>query len=267
MFYFLSTIIPWSLWLIAAYISNLSTAETYQSYISILGLLGLGAPMLIATYYIRKDKILVKDTFGRLFNMNRSNWGYFVISAILMPASILLAMGISLLFGHGIEQFVITGQTTFTSGVFPVWVLLILAPILEELAWHSYGTDCLRQRYSLFVTSMIFALYWGIWHLPLALIKDYYHSNLVVEGIQYSLNFLLSIFPFVILMNWLYFKTNRNILVTVVMHMAANVFNEVFSTHPDSKIIQTGILTVLAVCIILKERENFFAKQLEKVPS
>lgn len=37
-----------------------------------------------------------------------------------MPESIMLAMAISLLFGHDAGQFVITGHTTFTSKVLPV---------------------------------------------------------------------------------------------------------------------------------------------------
>ena len=39
-------------------------------------------------------------------------------------------------------------------------------------------------------------------------------------------------------MNWLYYKTNRNILVTVIFHITAVYFNEIFSTHPNSKCIQ-----------------------------
>jgi hypothetical protein len=177
-----------------------------------------------------------------------------------MPASIILAMAISLLFGYDVGQFKITGHTTFSSALFPVWFILISAPILEELAWHSYGTDCLRQRFSLFTTSMIFAVYWALWHIPLALIQGYYHSNLVVEGALHSLNFLISMFPFVLLMNWLYYKTGRNILVTVVLHLTANVFNEIFLTHPDSKVIQTGLLLVLSGYLLFAQRDVFFSK-------
>ena len=53
---------------------------------------------------------------------------------------------------------------------------------------------------------MLFAAYWAVWHFPLAGIKGYYHANVVSEGWLYSLNFIVSIFPFVILMNWLIIK-------------------------------------------------------------
>ena len=259
-FYFFSALIPWSLWLMAAYLSHQSGAEQYSGYIAALGLAGLCAPMLVATYFISKDKALLGDVARRIFNVHSGEKRYLLASFLLMPASILLAMALSLLLGYDVGQFAITGQTSFSSALFSVWFLLVFAPVVEELAWHSYGTDCLRQKFSLFTTSMIFAVYWGLWHLPLAFIEGYYHSNLVVEGALHSINFLLSLFPFVLLMNWLYYKTGRNILVPVVLHLTANVFNEIFATHPDSKVIQTGLLLMLTVYLLYTQRELFFNK-------
>ena len=259
-FYFFSAFIPWSFWLLAAYLSHLPDAEKFRGYIGTLGLAGLCGPLCVAAYYIGKGKVLLADITGRFINFPSGGKRYLLISMLLMPASIILAMATSLLFGYEVGQFTVTGQATFSSSLFPVWFLLIIAPILEELAWHSYGTDCLRQRFTLFTTSMIFAVYWALWHVPLAFIQGYYHSNLVVEGALHSLNFLISLFPFVLLMNWLYYKTGRNILVAVVLHLTANVFNEIFATHPDSKVIQTGLLLVLSVYLLLTQREQFFSK-------
>ena len=75
-----------------------------------------------------------------------------------MLASILLAQAISLLFGHSATQFHLSGKTSFSAGIFPAWFILILAPLVEELAWHSYGTDCLRRRMNLFNTCMVFGV-------------------------------------------------------------------------------------------------------------
>ncbi|MBF0194925.1 MAG: CPBP family intramembrane metalloprotease [Magnetococcales bacterium] len=260
-FFFFCAFIPWSLWLIAAYLSHQPDAEQYGVFISSLGLIGLGSPLFVATYYISKDKHLLKDVAGRFINYNSGNRRYLLASLILMPATIILAMAISLLFGYDPRQFVITGEATFSSALFPVWFLLIIAPVLEELAWHSYGTDCLRQKFTLFTTSMIFAVYWALWHIPLAFIQGYYHSNLVEEGVLHSLNFLVSLFPFVLLMNWIYYKTDRNILATVFLHLTANIFNEIFATHPDSKVIQTGLLLVLTIYLLFTERDLFFKQQ------
>jgi hypothetical protein len=62
-------------------------------------------------------------------------------------------------------------------------------------------------------------------------------------------------------MNWLYYKTNRNILITVVFHCSANVSNEIFATHPDSKVIQTVLLLFFAVFIMFKDKNLFFKRE------
>ena len=74
------------------------------------------------------------------------------------------------------------------------------------------------------------------------------------------MNFVFSLFVFVILINWLYFKTNRNLLIAILFHLSANISNEIFATHPDSKVIQTGILLIVAVIVLIKERSMFFSR-------
>jgi uncharacterized protein len=260
-FYFLSAAIPWFFWAIAAYLSRLENSADYLLQLSALGLLGLCGPIFVAGFFFLKDRELLNDLKKRCFNFKQPRKVYFALALLIMPGSILLAMAISLLFGHSIEQFAVTGSVSFTSGVFPAWFFLLVAPLLEELAWHTYGTDCLRQRFNLFYTSIIFSFYWALWHVPLAFIEGYFHNNLLVEGFIYNLNFSLSIFPFVFIMNWLYFKTGRNILVPIVIHMFANLFNEIFATHPDSKVIQTGFLLIVCIVVIYKERDMFFKRE------
>ena len=107
---------------------------------------------------------------------------------------------------------------------------------------------------------MVFAVYWVVWHVPLSSINGYYQSNVMLSGWIYSLNFVLSLFPFVVLMNWLYLRTGRNVCVAVVFHTTAVAFNEAFQTHPDSKVIQTGLLLLLTSVVLWRERVLFFQK-------
>jgi uncharacterized protein len=258
LFYFLATAIPWLFWGIAAYLSHNYDAPN-RALEGAFGLLGLISPAVVAFTMMVISPSLRKDIIGRVFTFTKSRPIYWLAAFGLMPASILLAQGISLLFGHSPNQFHLASSTSFSYGLFPAWFLLLLAPLLEELAWHSYGTDCLRARFSLFTTSIIFGLFWVIWHMPLGFIKDYYHSNLADSGWIYTLNFALSLFPFVILMNWLYYKTNRNITIAIIFHITAGVFNEIFTTHPDSKVIQTGLLLLLSIYLLCKEPQFFFA--------
>ncbi|MGI5913767.1 MAG: CPBP family intramembrane glutamic endopeptidase [Bacteroidales bacterium] len=261
-FYGLSLLIPWVLWFTVAYISHLQEQNRFLIFLQgVLAILGLLAPMFVAAYLFLSDKELFNDLKQRFISQKGFNPIYTLLAFSLIFVSMVIAQLISLLFGHSIDQFYISGTPSFTSALLSPWFILLFAPVVEELAWHSYGTDALRQRFNLFTTSMIFSLYWAFWHLPLSFIDGYYHSNVVAEGLLYSLNYVFSLFVFVILMNWLYYKTNRNIFITIIFHCSANVSNEIFATHPDSKVIQTVLLLIITIVVLLKEKEMFFRKE------
>ncbi|MGA2832553.1 MAG: CPBP family intramembrane glutamic endopeptidase [Terracidiphilus sp.] len=260
-FYLGATVIPWALWLLAGWNSYRPPAQAWAPWLLVvLGMTGLAAPMLLASVLIWREPVLRRDVWGRLFRWPQGSGKYVVLAFVLMPVSILFAQALSLMIGHSTSQFRFAEHLSFSAGILPAWVILLLAPILEELAWHSYGTDALLRRWPVFTASIGFAAYWVVWHIPLSSIKGYYHSNVLMSGWIYSLNLALSIFPFVLLMNWLYLRTGRNVCVAVVFHTTAVVFNEIFQTHPDSKVIQTGLLTLLTCVVLWRERTLFFRK-------
>ena len=111
-------------------------------------------------YLFFKDSELLKD-FKKRFSFNGVHFSSIFIILALTFGSIILAQVISVLLGYSADQFVVS--------------------VVEELAWHSYGTDALRQKFSLFAASMIFAIYWALWHLPLGFVKGYYQNQVVVE--------------------------------------------------------------------------------------
>ncbi len=263
LFFALATAIPWGFWIIAGQISHIEPpSATNITLASLLGLAGLLAPALIAFLLMARDPALRGDLHQRLFSLSGVRRRYWLIAATLIGVTLLLAQAISLLLGYPVSQFRLAEQASFSSGVFPVWFLLLAAPTIEELAWHSYGTDALRARLSLLAASLIFGLYWGIWHIPLASIKDYYQSNVVETGWIYGANFLLSILPFVVIMNWLYYKSRRNIPITILFHVSAGLYNEMFQTHPMSKVIQTGLLTLFALWLVAREPAFFLKRAL-----
>ena len=258
-FYLLSITIPWAMWFAAGYISHVEPYTKQLEWATgLLSLVGLIVPFIVGLVFILPNKELKDDFLGRIFNFRSIRSEYIFLAVFLMLISILAAQAVSLLFGYSPDQFQLRGGYTFTSAIFPVWFLLLAAPLLEELAWHSYGTDCLCSRFNIFTASLIFAIFWGFWHFPLSAIKGYYHSNLIESGIIYSVNFIVSLIPFVLIMNWLYYKTDRNILLPVIFHITAGFFNEIFATHPMSKVIQTGLLLIIAGYLLVKDKELFF---------
>lgn len=258
LFFFVATAIPWAMWFIAGHLSHLPNRTTdLNVVILLLELAGLLAPIATAAVLIVRAG-LVPDVMHRLTNWRDIRPGFALFALLGTVAALMLATAISLLLGYSPEQFGLRGGFTFTAGLLPAWVPLALAAILEELAWHSYGTDALVSRWSVFRASIVFAVIWAVWHLPLASIQGYYQAEVVENGWLSTANFLGSIFPFIILMNWVYYRSGRSIIVATVFHLAANFGNEIFFTHPDTKAIQTALLLVLSGIVLWRERALFF---------
>lgn len=254
-FFLLATAIPWALWLPAAWLSRQPDSGLL---VGVLGIAGLLAPVAVVAWLVRGDPALVRDIVRRLGVRGvRPLW--LLVAGGLMPAAVVVATLISLPWGYSTDQLLLRGAFTFTAGVVPGWVVIVLAPVAEELAWHSYGTDSLRRRFSVFTTSVIFGVIWAVWHLPLALIEGSSQSQTAQEGVLHALNFPLSVFPFVLLMNWVYYRSGRNITVTILFHLSANLVTQVLATHPDTEIIATAVLLVVTVIVVTAERQLFFA--------
>lgn len=253
-FYLLATAIPWVLWFTAAWLSH--RPDPQDALIAALGLAGLAAPVLVAIWFIRKDG-LTRDVLTRLVTPSGASLWPWLTAAFLLPVSLLVATAISIPFGYEVSQFRLQDGFSFAAGLLPAWIVLALAPILEELAWKTYGTDALASRMSILWASLVFGVVWVMWHLPLGFIKGYYQAEVVDEGWIHSLNYAVSLIPFIILMNWLYYRGGRSVLLAIVFHLAANFGNELFQTDPDTKVIQTGVLLVLSVALVWYDRKLF----------
>jgi membrane protease YdiL (CAAX protease family) len=264
-FYSIAVLVPWALWFICAGISHsvLWDNPAWVTFGSLLGLLGLLAPMIIAFILILPDKEMRDELISACTNFKDVKLKWWAFTFLFPFAVILLAQAISLLFGYSTEQFKFVEKFSFSAGIFPAWFMMILAPIFEEFGWHTYGTHCVRRRFNLFTTCFIFGLIWGIWHMPLSFIKDYYQNVLMRTGVIYSINFIVSVIPYLIIDNWQYYKVKRNMGLQIGQHFTFGYSMEIFRTHPDSKLIHTLLLCIFCVVIVIKDRKFFFDKAFD----
>ena len=257
-FYLLATVIPWALWFPAAWASR--QGDAWLPAVTALAVAGLFAPLPVVWWVTRDAPDVRRDILRRLVNFREAGPWWLLVGVAIIPAAVLVATAISVVFGYSPDQFGLRGGVTFTAGLLPGWIVLVVAPVVEELAWHSYGTDSLRTRFSLFTTSMIFALIWAVWHAPLALIAGSSQAETAESGWLHALNFPLSFIPFVLLINWVYYRAARNITVTMLFHLAANLITQVLATDPDTEVMTTGLLLVVTGVVLWKERELFFTR-------
>jgi uncharacterized protein len=259
-FFVITYIVTYVSWLISAY---LSYQPWGKSLFFVFMLPGLVAPFTVALAMIRKSgsKVLWETFKDRLTHLRLINPVVFFPSLLITPAAILIAAGISIALGGNSAQLQFAEGFSFTIGMVPTLIVLILAATFEELGWRSYAMDSLHSRYEYFTASLIFGLLWSGWHIPMFFINGTYQNEIVLQNVWYGVNFLVSIIPLAFIISWIC-KTNRgSITAAVILHFCINLAQESLQITQTTKCIETGILVVFAAVIILLNKSLFFDKQ------
>lgn len=259
--YFTYTFIVTTLfWIIGAYYSFEPNNKIYMVFL----LLGLMVPFVMALVFIYKSKndLLKKEFITKFTNfkdIDKQTLPYFLF---LMPLSVILSIGVSLLFGESVEQFALSQSFSFSTGAIPVLLLLLMAATFEELGWRGYGFESLEQKYNFFFASLIFSILWSAWHIPLSFVNNSYQYMVFQESIFHGINFYFSIIPLGFIISWLWVKNARNIPMAIAFHYIINLSQEMFEITQTTKMIQTIVLTIIAILIIYNDKELFFNKRV-----
>jgi membrane protease YdiL (CAAX protease family) len=258
-FFLITYLITFITWFTAAYFSWQPGMEGAQLLCMIPGLF---APFLAVIIMMSgaKNKALRKDFRDRL-SLKIIRPKYLAVILLTMPVILLLATALSLMFGRSAEQFLLNHEFAIMEGEFFISLLImVLAPTLEELGWRGYGVDSLRSKFNLFQTTLLFALLWGLWHVPLFFIHGYYQNELWNTNVLYAINFFVQLLAATVLMNWVYYRNNRSITAAILFHFSINLFSELLQTEQFTKCIIGGLLLLVAAGILIANRKFFFAK-------
>lgn len=261
LFYSLSTILAWFFCSVATVIAQFKSTTNYLEILVFIFLLaGLASPFLIVSILVFRNKELRFDLGTRILNIRDIKPTFLILSCIFMPMSVLLSLAISMIFGLNIAQFAPIESLSISSGILPGWFVFFLLPVLYGLSWYTYGINSLRMHYNLFNTSIIFTLFWIAWHTPFLLMVKHYQIHVFEPNWINSITFLLNLFPFVLITNWIYYKSRRNVLVPIVFYLSSVYFNVILANHILSKVFLSVILIFFSVYIISNDRLFFFKK-------
>ncbi|MEL4304322.1 MmRce1 family CPBP family CAAX prenyl protease [Methanococcoides sp. LMO-2] len=259
--YYLSTfIITYALWFAGAYLSFQDGGEALYM---LLMLPGLMAPFLISIVMIIRSKNmdLRRDFVNRLINIRLIQPKILPVFILLMPLSVLASIFISLLFGGSTSQFQLAEGFSFSTGFVPVLLLLLLAAGFEELGWRGYAFDSLQSRHTYFKASLIFSTLWSLWHFPLIFVNNSYQYEIFHESFWYGLNFFVSIVPMGMIISWICIKNRKSIIAAIAFHFIVNMSQEILDISQTTKMIETGVLIIVAAAIIGYDREMFFSRE------
>jgi len=169
--------------------------------------------------------------------------------AIIFPLALFtLAYYIGKLTGMGVN----TGSNLFsiiTAGLLGI----IIGAITEEIGWRSFFQPTLEQKHSVFVSSVIVGLTWGIWHI-----------GHFMNGPIFMLGFLAFTISVSMIIAFLYKDTQYNIIISSLFHASINIGFTIFFTSGFENInfflVISFVWLITAIIITICGRKYFFIK-------
>ncbi len=124
-----------------------------------------GVILMLLTY----DRLERLDFWQRVTDFKRISSGWYLLIVLLFPAIIAVSLIIQVVLGGSLPQMPylsqIAGQPLL---LIPVTLeVLIRGPLSEELGWRGYALDASLKRGGVLRSSLVIAIFWWVWHLPL----------------------------------------------------------------------------------------------------
>ncbi len=188
----------------------------------VLNQVGLFGPFLssVTVTGVLRGRSGIPRFIGRILQWRVGiHWYLFVLfgAAVLCAA----AIGLYVLLGGNAPPVVFV--VTFGS---------LISGVREEYGWRGFALPHLQKEYSPLKASIILALFWVLWHLPI----------MPVELPMMPI-YLLEVMAITILFTWVYNHTGGSILLPVLYHAAYDM------TLPIFKI--PTILPLILIYIVL----------------
>ncbi len=197
----------------------------------------------------------VRDLLGPV-NPRRVGWSSYIAALFLGPAIYLAAVGLDLALGGQLPPWP-RGEPT------PVLILLGFGfiflyggGITEEEGWRGFALPRLQNRFSPLVASIIIGIFWSFWHAPLYFVGQYTpESNTGPASIAGILTRLIWVIPLAIIFTWLYNRSERSLLLSLVLHTSFNLVTALVPLSPRAGMLMAcGTMWAAALIIIAAGR-------------
>ena len=202
--------------------------------------------------------MLKQDFKNKMIGFYKVKWVNVVWAVIVFAIVIVCSILLSLPFGQPLNQFSFTESFSFTGvGIAGAFITITVASIIEEVGWKGYCEDSIGNYMNWFWESMIFGVLWSLWHFPLIFIHGTYQAGLMVNPL-YVINFFVSGIPMGFVITWVYLESDRSILACMIFHFFVNFMQEKIALTPETKCLETIVITLVAVIIVMAKKDMFF---------
>jgi len=194
--------------------------------------------------------IIFKDLYIPITIQFNKNILLKAIIAIILPLGLFtISHFIGKLMGNNIK---------IPENVFSILIVGIIGMIIgataEEIGWRSFLQPKLEQKHSIFVSSLIVGIIWGIWHI-----------GHFMNGIVFMLGFLIFTISVSMVMMFLLKNTRHNIIISGLFHFSINVGFGIYFTEGFENInlflINCSVWFIMALIIIICCKKYYFIKE------
>ena len=252
LFFSLAYLFTWIFWIPAIF-----AREEIEAPLMVVGLI---APAAVSTLFVlfSGSEALKRDLKNKLVGFTRVRWANVFLAVGVFALVVICSILLSLLFGQKAEQFSFTEDFSFTGvGIGSALITTLLASVIEEVGWKGYCEDSIGSYMNWFWESLIFGALWSFWHFPLLFIRGTYQAGLMVNPL-YVVNFFVSGIPLGFIITWVYLASDRSILACMIFHLFVNFMQEKIAMTPETKCVETLVVTAAAAVIVLMNRDMFF---------
>ena len=252
LFFICAYFFTWIFWIPAIFVPETTG--------SVLMLIGLIAPAVVSTIFVlvSGSDELKKDLKDKIISFYKVKWINVFWAVVVFALIVVFSILLSLLFGQSLKQFSFTDDFSFTGvGIGTAFVTITLASIIEEVGWKGYCEDSIGQYMNWFWESLLFGALWSLWHLPLIFIQGTYQAGLMVNPL-YVINFFISGIPLGYIITWVYLVSDRSILACMIFHLFVNFMQEKIAMTPETKCLETIVVTIATVIIVMCNKKMFF---------
>ncbi len=209
-----------------------------------------GVLLMLLTYDRLEQRVFWRRVFG--FKRISTSWYLFII--LLFPTIIAASLGFNALLGGVLPEMpYLTQIAAQPILLIPVMVeVLVRGPLSEELGWRGYTLDVGLTQWGGLRSSLIIAIIWWVWHLPLFAWASY-------GSVHYQWGwftpefwgFMFAIIPLGILLAWVSLRNHRSILAGILLHFCFNLTFGLTSAFNGRLMLISGILLWLTVTLLL----------------
>ncbi|MBI9013143.1 MAG: CPBP family intramembrane metalloprotease [Clostridiales bacterium] len=209
----------------------------------ILFIVGGNAPP-IATYILQRkwgETDGLKSYLKRHFNFKSSLKNYSLVLVLL------------------ILHFLIPILLSSTNRQMPIYYGLMLIPInivgggLEEIGWRGVLQPYLEKITSFTKATVVVAVVWSIWHLPLWFIAETYQSG--ISFLFFSISVLGMTFSLAVIK-----KITDNVFLCILFHSSFNSFLSIFMLDQNFSTILTALVEIVLAVVIIFSVVSFKSK-------